>query len=56
MRDKPPRRRSRDYWLARRPDLPPHPDLPLAASPAAIAAPRFDQYDARLDATEAGPR
>jgi pyochelin synthetase len=50
MRDKPPRQRSRAYWLDRLPDLPPHPDLPLAASPAAIAAPRFDQYDARLDA------
>ncbi len=51
MREKPPRQRSRAYWLDRLPDLPPHPDLPLAASPAAIAAPRFDQYDARLDAT-----
>jgi pyochelin synthetase len=50
LRDKAPRQRSRAYWLDRLPDLPPHPDLPLAASPAAIAAPRFDQYDARLDA------
>ena len=50
MRDKPPWQRSRSYWLDRLPDLPSHPDLPLAGRPAAIAAPRFDQYDARLDA------
>ncbi|HEX3492344.1 MAG TPA: amino acid adenylation domain-containing protein [Streptosporangiaceae bacterium] len=49
MHDKPPRQRSRAYWLDRLPDLPPHPGLPLAASPAAITTPRFDQYAARLD-------
>ena len=49
MHDKPPRQRSQAYWLDRLPDLPPHPDLPLAASPATITAPRFDQYAARLD-------
>ncbi|HXS65855.1 MAG TPA: amino acid adenylation domain-containing protein [Streptosporangiaceae bacterium] len=45
-----PVRRSRDYWLDRLDDLPPHPDLPLAANPASITAPRFTQYEARLGA------
>src|SRR5712691_1611450 len=43
-----PYRRSRDYWLDRLDDLPPHPDLPLAANPASISSPRFTQYEARL--------
>jgi pyochelin synthetase len=42
--------RSRDWWLARLDDLPPHPELPLAASPAAIGRPRFVQHTVRLDA------
>jgi pyochelin synthetase len=41
--------RSRDWWLARLDDLPPHPDLPLRSSPAAIAKPRFTQHTVRLD-------
>jgi amino acid adenylation domain-containing protein len=49
MRAKPPMRRARAYWLDRIPDLPPHPALALAASPAAISHPRFVQYVARLD-------
>ncbi len=49
MRDRPPARRSREYWLSRLDDLPPHPALPLAASPAAITSPRFTQYAARLE-------
>ena len=52
MRDRPPRQRSQAYWLDRLPDLPPHPDLPLATSPAAITTPRFAQYAARLDAAD----
>lgn len=48
-RDQPQTRRSRDYWLDRLDDLPPHPGLPLAANPASITAPRFTQYAARLD-------
>jgi len=42
-------KRSRDYWLGRLDDLPPHPDLPLRTSPSAIAQPRFAQHSARLD-------
>jgi amino acid adenylation domain-containing protein len=45
-----PYRRSRDYWLDRLDDLPPHPDLPLAANPASIMQPRFTQHEARLGA------
>ncbi len=48
-RDQPPARRSREYWLDRLDDLPPHPSLPLRASPAAILKPRFTQYAAKLD-------
>jgi pyochelin synthetase len=48
MRAKPPTQRSRAYWLDRLADLPPHPALPLATSPAAITRPRFVQYAARL--------
>ncbi|HWF79286.1 MAG TPA: amino acid adenylation domain-containing protein [Streptosporangiaceae bacterium] len=48
-RDQPQTRRSRDYWLDRLDDLPPHPGLPLAANPASIAKPRFTQYAAKLD-------
>src|SRR5262249_21648924 len=49
MRAKPPRQRSTDYWLERIPGLPPHPGLPLRASPSAISRPRFVQHTARLD-------
>jgi len=49
MRAKPPAQRSRAYWLERISDLPPHPALPLLASPSAITRPRFVQYAARLD-------
>jgi pyochelin synthetase len=46
-----PARRSRAYWLGRLDSgLAPYPDLPLRASPSAIAAPRFVQHTARLDA------
>jgi pyochelin synthetase len=45
-----PVKRSRDYWLDRLDDLPPHPDLPLAANPASISQPRFTQFEARLSA------
>jgi len=49
-RQRPATQRSRDYWLARLDDLPPHPDLPLRTSPAAITRPRFTQREIRLDA------
>jgi pyochelin synthetase len=49
MRGKPPMERSRAYWLDRLDDLPPHPGLPLRASPSAITRTRFTQYSARLD-------
>ncbi|WP_228979337.1 non-ribosomal peptide synthetase [Streptomyces sp. DH12] len=42
-------RRSREYWLARVDDLAPHPDLPLATSPAALTSSRFAQRAVRLD-------
>jgi amino acid adenylation domain-containing protein len=48
-RTRAPAVRSRQYWMARIEDLAPHPDLPLAASPAAITTPRFSQHVARLD-------
>ena len=41
--------RSRGYWLGRLADLPARPDLPLRASPSAIASPRFAQHTTRLD-------
>src|SRR5207248_9741795 len=50
MRGKAPAQRSRDYWLDRLGDLPPHPALPLRTSPAAITVPRFIQHTARLGA------
>ena len=45
----PAAQRSRGYWLDRLDDLPPAPDLPLAASPSAIACPRFSPRSIRLD-------
>ncbi len=47
-RDQAPAKRSRDYWLDRLDDLPPHPGLPLRTNPTAITRPRFTQYAARL--------
>jgi amino acid adenylation domain-containing protein len=41
--------RSREYWLDRLADLPPHPGLPLATNPSAITSPRFSQYATRLN-------
>jgi amino acid adenylation domain-containing protein len=49
-RTRAPYARSRQYWLDRLDDLPPHPDLPLRTSPSAIIRPRFTQHTARLDA------
>jgi len=49
IRTKPTMQRSREYWLRRIPDLPPHPELALRTRPATIARPRFVQYSARLD-------
>ncbi len=48
VRGTPAMRRSREYWLDR--ELPPHPGLPLRASPASITRPRFSQFSASLDA------
>jgi pyochelin synthetase len=49
-RDQAPARRSREYWLDRLDDLPPHPGLPLRTNPSAITHPRFTQYAAKLSA------
>jgi pyochelin synthetase len=49
IREGPAGQRSRDWWLDRLADLPPHPDLPLRTSPAAITRPRFNQHTVRLD-------
>jgi pyochelin synthetase len=48
-RTRAPAQRSREHWLARLDDLAPHPDLPLAASPASITHPRFTAHFTRLD-------
>ncbi|PYC71889.1 non-ribosomal peptide synthetase [Streptomyces tateyamensis] len=48
--NKAPAARSRTYWAGRLDQLAAHPDLPLAASPAAIERPRFVQRQVRLDA------
>jgi pyochelin synthetase len=48
-RTRAPAVRSREYWLSRLDDLAPHPDLPLATAPSAIARPHFTQHVARLD-------
>jgi amino acid adenylation domain-containing protein len=44
--------RSLEYWKKRAPALPPAPELPLAVSPASIAAPRFVRRAGRLSAAE----
>ena len=43
-------RESREYWLRRLSELPPAPELPLAANPASIARPQFERRHARVDA------
>jgi amino acid adenylation domain-containing protein len=43
-------RRSKGYWFGRLDELPPAPDLPLAASPSSLATPRFSTRTARLAA------
>ncbi|GGJ75019.1 non-ribosomal peptide synthetase [Pilimelia anulata] len=40
---------ARAYWADRVPALPPAPQLPLAADPAALGVPRFSRRCARLD-------
>jgi amino acid adenylation domain-containing protein len=42
--------RARDYWLARLPELPAAPQLPLARAPSGVARPRFVRWSATLDA------
>ncbi|MFF9641757.1 non-ribosomal peptide synthetase [Kitasatospora aureofaciens] len=49
---KAPAARSRAYWAGRLDQLAAHPDLPVAASPAAITRPRFVQRQVRLDAAQ----
>ncbi|WBP86190.1 non-ribosomal peptide synthetase [Kitasatospora cathayae] len=49
---KAPAARSRAYWSGRLDQLAAHPDLPVAASPAAITRPRFVQRQVRLDAAQ----
>ncbi|MDN9011168.1 non-ribosomal peptide synthetase [Brevibacillus laterosporus] len=40
--------RDLDYWLARLPDLPPAPQLPLAQSPESLTEQRFSRLEAKL--------
>lgn len=47
-RAKTPAQRSREYWLARLDELPPHPALPLRTSPSAISRPRFTRRQVKL--------
>ena len=47
-RDTPAYRRARDYWLARLPELPPAPRLPLAARDRAGERPHFERRTGRL--------
>ncbi|MFI6151953.1 amino acid adenylation domain-containing protein [Kitasatospora sp. NPDC051170] len=49
---KAPAARSRTYWSGRLDQLAAHPDLPVAASPAAITRPRFVQRQVRLNAAQ----
>ncbi|WNF06405.1 non-ribosomal peptide synthetase [Brevibacillus borstelensis] len=41
--------RAKGYWMERLADLPPAPDLPLAASPEDLKRPRFIRHSARLE-------
>ena len=41
-------RKSREYWLARIPTLPPAPQLPLTQNPNSLKYPKFVRYDAVL--------
>ncbi|MEV0262290.1 amino acid adenylation domain-containing protein [Streptomyces sp. NPDC050617] len=53
LRDSPAHERDRAYWLDRVDDLPPAPDLPLAAPPEATGAPgRFTRRFTRLGAQD----
>ncbi|HKS26460.1 MAG TPA: amino acid adenylation domain-containing protein [Pyrinomonadaceae bacterium] len=45
-------RKSRDYWLARVPALPPAPQLPLVKNPNALKRPKFVRYDGVLQPEE----
>ncbi|WP_225828641.1 non-ribosomal peptide synthetase [Streptomyces naphthomycinicus] len=46
----PRHQRARDYWMARVPDLPPAPRLPLAADPADVTEPHFSRRTHRIHA------
>ncbi len=50
LRDSPRYERSLGYWRERLADLPPAPQLPLAAKPAAIERPRFTRLTSGLQA------
>ena len=43
-------RESRQYWLERVPRLPPSPELPAVANPAAVTRPQYRRRSARIDA------
>ncbi|MEZ4436536.1 MAG: condensation domain-containing protein [bacterium] len=45
----------RAYWAERVPTLPPGPDLPLAADPETLEAPRFVRHTARMPDTRWAP-
>ena len=38
------------FWQERLPELPPHPQLPLAADPASLGRPRFERLQGLIDA------
>ena len=38
------------FWQARLPELPPHPQLPLAADPASLGQPRFERLQGQVNA------
>lgn len=39
------------FWQERLPELPPHPQLPLAADPASLGRPRFERLQGQIDAS-----
>ena len=38
------------FWQARLPELPPHPQMPLAADPASLGQPRFERLQGQVNA------
>ncbi|GAB7529028.1 non-ribosomal peptide synthetase [Pseudomonas sp. 3A(2025)] len=42
---------AQQFWQERLPQLPPHPQLPLAADPASLGRPRFERLQGHVDAS-----